>query len=482
MGSDVYDLIVIGGGPAGVSGALGAALFGKRVALVEREARLGGAGINTGTVPSKALRESALVIAGWRSRKLLGVDLTLKRDASVQDFTHHEARVRDTIAAQWEERAASLGVARVRGRAAFDGPHAVRVTNGGGGQTLLHGTFVLIASGSSPLRPAEFCFEHPRVHDSNEILQIVELPKKLAVIGAGVVGAEYAGTFAALGVEVHVIDGRDGLLTFLDRDVSDAITSAMRRMGVQFHWNEKVVACRAPDQGDVVLELESGRELAVTDVLVAAGRSSNTAELNLAAAGLVAGRRGLIEVNSFGQSAVPHIYAAGDVTGPPALAGTGMEQARVAVCHAFDLLGKSISPLLPTGIYTIPEASMVGLTEQAARDAGVEYLVGHAPYSGNARGQLIGDESGFLKLIFRRADMRLLGVHAVGEQATELVHIGLIAMMCDGDADLFNRACFNYPTLGDLYKYAAYDAILQRMGQGQLTGRERSDTRLRSAS
>src|SRR5688500_6945287 len=309
MGSDVYDLIVIGGGPAGVSGALAAALFGKRVALVERDAQLGGAGINTGTVPSKALRESALMIAGWRSRKLLGVDLTLKRDASVQDFTHHESRVRGTIAGQWEERAASLGVARVRGQAAFEGPHSVRVTHGDGGQAVLHGTVILIASGSSPLRPAEFCFDHPRVHDSNEILHIEDLPKKLAVIGAGVVGAEYAGTFAALGVEVHLIDGRDGLLTFLDRDVSDAITAAMERMGVQFHWNEKVVACRAPESGDVVLELESGRELAVTDVFVAAGRSSNTADLNLAAAGLTPGRRGLIEVNSFGQSAVPHVYA-----------------------------------------------------------------------------------------------------------------------------------------------------------------------------
>jgi NAD(P) transhydrogenase len=477
-----FDLVVIGGGPAGASGALGAALFGKRVALIEREARLGGAGINTGTLPSKALRESALVISGWRARKLLGIELHMRRDASVSDFTHHEARVRNTIASQWEDRADTLGVARIRGRAAFDGPHTIRVNHGDdGGQMLLHGTFVLIASGSSPLRPAEFPFDHPRVHDSNEILEIVALPKRLAVIGAGVVGAEYAGTFAALGVEVHVIDGRDRLLGFLDHEISEAITAAMQRMGVQFHWKEKVVACRAPERGEIVLQFESGRELAVTDVLVAAGRSSNTADLNLAAAGLVAGRRGLIEVNAFGQSAVPHIYAAGDVTGPPALAGTGMEQARVAVCHAFGFLEKSMSSLQPTGVYTIPEASMVGLTEQAARDAGEDIIVGRAPYDRNARGQLTGDESGFLKLVFRRADMRLLGVHAVGEQATELVHVGLIALMCGGDAELFNRACFNYPTLGDLYKYATYDAMLQRAGV-QLDVRERSETRLRSAS
>jgi NAD(P) transhydrogenase len=477
-----FDLVVIGGGPAGASGALGAALFGKRVALVEREPRLGGAGINTGTVPSKALRESALVISGWRARKLLGVEFNLRRDVSLRDFTHHEARVRDTIAAQWEQRADALGVVRMRGRAAFDGPHAVRVTDGErAGPTVVRGEYFLIASGSAPLRPAEFPFQHPRVHDSNEILEMGDLPKRLAVVGAGVVGAEYAGTFAALGVEVHVIDGRDRLLGFLDQEVSQAIAAAMQRMGVQFHWNEKVVSCRAPREGDIVLEFESGRELAVTDVLVAAGRSSNTTDLNLSAAGLVPGRRGLIEVNAFGQSAVPHIYAAGDVTGPPALAGTGMEQARVAVCHAFGFLEKSMPPLLPTGIYTIPEASMGGLTEQAARDAGEDVIVGRAPYDRNARGQLIGDESGFLKLVFRRADMRLLGVHAVGEQATELVHVGLIALMCGGDAELFNRACFNYPTLGDLYKYATYDAMLQRAGV-QLDVRERSEARLRSAS
>ena len=482
MSTDVFDLIVIGGGPAGASGALAAALFGKRVALVDCEPRLGGAGINTGTVPSKALRESALVMSGVRARKLLGIDVSLKRNASVDDFTHHESRVRDTIAAQWEERAGSLGVERLQGRAAFDGPNAVRVTTGAGDQTLLNGRFVLIASGSSPLHPKEFCFDHPRVHDSNEILEIVELPKKLAVVGAGVVGAEYAGTFAALGVEVHVVDGRDALLPFLDHEISEAITTAMCRAGVRFHWNEKVVSCDAPDRGDIVLRFESGNELTVTDVLVAAGRSSNTAELNLAAAGLTPGRRGLIEVNTYGQSAVPHIYAAGDVTGPPALAGTGMEQARVAVCHAFGLLDKSMSPLLPTGIYTIPEASMVGLTERAAREAGEDVIVGRAPYSRNARGQLIGDESGFLKLVFRRADMRLLGVHAVGEQASELVHVGLIALMCDGDAELFNRTCFNYPTLGDLYKYATYDAMLQRMGHASLDVRDPSPVALRSAS
>jgi len=348
------------------------------------------------------------------------------------------------------------------GNASFGDSHTVRVVDTAGQEIWLNGKTILVATGSSPVRPPEFPFEHPRVHDSDEILEITTLPKKLAVVGAGVIGAEYACTFAALGVEVHVVDGRTALLPFLDHEISAAIAKGMREHGVQFHWNELVVHCAVRDQGEVALGLSSGKELTVTDVLVAFGRSSRTAELNLPAAGLTPGNRGLIQVNAVYQTEVPHIYAAGDVIGPPALAATSMEQARVAVLHAFGILKKESPSLLPTGIYTIPEASMVGQTEQAVKQAGIDYLIGRATYSQNPRGCLIGDEHGFLKLIFRRDDLRLLGVHAVGEQATELVHVGLMAMIAGGDADMFNRACFNYPTLGDLYKYASYDAMVQR--------------------
>jgi len=352
---------------------------------------------------------------------------------------------------------------RFHGTAAFVDPHTVRVVDPSGAETLLRGEKILVATGSSPMRPPEFPFEHPRVHDSNEILEIAELPKSLAVVGAGVVGAEYACTFAALGIEVHLIDGRDTLLPFLDHDVSKAITAAMTLSGIVFHWKERVVACDAPASGDVALSLTSGERLGVSDVLVAAGRSSNTDDLNLPAAGLVPGPRGLIVVNDMFQSSVAHIYAAGDVVGPPALAATGAEQARVAVCHALELIEKVSATLLPTGIYTIPEASMVGMTEQAARDAGIDCVIGRADYAENPRGRLIGDDRGFLKLVLQASDLAILGVHAVGDQATELIHIGLIAMLGGATADLFNRACFNYPTLGDLYKYAAYDAMLKGM-------------------
>ncbi len=267
---------------------------------------------------------------------------------------------------------------------------------------MLRGEKILIATGSSPLRPPEFPFEHPRVHDSDEILEIGALPKNSRGGRRGRGRSEYAGTFAALGVEVHLVDGRDSLLGFLDREISANIERAMAADGVRFIWKEKVTRCDAPPTGDVTLTLSSGATLAVSDVLVAAGRQSNTADLNLAAAGLTPGKRGLVKVDAQCRTEVPHIFAAGDVIGPPALAATGMEQARVAMCVAFEFDYKDVvAPILPTGIYTIPEASMAGETEESLKEKGIDYVVGRARYADNPRGQIIGDESGFLKLIFR---------------------------------------------------------------------------------
>jgi NAD(P) transhydrogenase len=454
-----FDAVVIGGGPAGICGANTAGIFGKRVALVEKLREVGGAGINTGTIPSKTLRETALALSGMRSRKLFGVDLSLRREATVADFMRHKATVSANERRWREEQMRTYNVERFQGAATFVDPNTVRVAP----DTLLRGERILIATGSSPVRPAEFPFDHSRVHDSDEILEIGALPKTLAVVGAGVIGAEYACTFAALGVDVHVIDGRDSLLGFLDREISENIQSAMTAAGVHFIWKEKVTRCEAPPTGDVTLTLTSGATLAVNDVLVAAGRQSNTADLNLAAAGLTPGKRGLIKVDAQCRTEVPHIFAAGDVIGAPALAATGMEQARLAMCVAFGFDYKDVvAPILPTGIYTIPEASMAGETEESLKAKGIACVVGRARYADNPRGQIIGDETGLLKLIFARDDMRLLGVHVVGEQATELVHIGLVAMMSNSGAELFNRTCFNYPTLGDLYKYATYEAILKQ--------------------
>lgn len=464
MAQRSYDVVVIGGGPAGTVAANVSAIFGARVALVEKQHALGGAGINSGTLPSKTLRETALALSGWRSRQLFGVDLSLRREATVADFTRHCAQVvlgeRDMV----EGRLSRSGVTCFQGSASFVDPHTVRVTTDDGGDVHLRGDQIIIATGSQPWRPPEFPFADDRVHDSDELLKIDVLPKRLVVVGAGVIGSEYASTFAAMGVETHVVDTREVLMPFLDAEVSRALAYAMTVNGVRFHWRERVVGCDTSRPDEVLVTLESGATLACDALLVCAGRASQTEQLNLTAAGITPGDRGLIPVDEHFRSEVPHIYAAGDVVGPPALAATGMEQARVAACHARGVAAKTdVATLLPTGIYTIPEASMAGETEQSLRERGVAYVVGRARYAESPRGRIIGDDSGFLKLIFRRDDLRLIGVHVMGEQATELIHVGLTAMILEADAQLFNRICFNYPTLGDLYKFATYDAF-QKLG------------------
>jgi NAD(P) transhydrogenase len=454
-----YDLVVIGAGPAGEKGALFAAAFGKRVALVERSPLLGGAVANTGTLPSKTLRETALALSGLRARDLHGVDLSLRRTASVADFMHHEQRVSALEQVRVLEYLSRARVEVVRGRAAFADARTVVADTGTGRRRLTADAF-LIATGSSPRRPKPFAFADPRVADSDEILRLECLPRRLAVIGAGVIGSEYACTFAALGVEVHLVDGRDQLLPFLDGEVSRALADGMRGLGITFHWNEKVAACDSPEAtGDLHLRFESGKTLDADTVLVAAGRVSNTADLTLEAAGVAVGEHGVIPVDEHFRTSVPHIYAVGDVIGFPALAATSMEQGRAAVSHAFALgLRKEVTHLLPYGVYTIPEVSMAGETEESLTKQGIPYVAGRAFYRENARGSILGDRDGFLKLLFHRGDRKLLGVHVLGEQAAELVHVGLMAMHAGAGWDLFNVVCFNYPTLGWLYQRAAYDA------------------------
>lgn len=456
-----YDLVVIGGGPAGVSGARTAAAHQKSVALVNSDEKLGGAGINTGTLPSKTLRETALALSGIQARKLHGVDLSLRREATVADFLRHEQNVKtvfNTTLRHWTD---ALNIDFYFGAGSFGDAHTVCVSSPSDGHIEIRGDKVLIATGSSPLRPSIFPFSQPHVYDSDTILQLDRLPKSLAVVGAGVVGTEYACTFAALGVQVHLIDGRDVILPFLDSEVSHALAEAMERNGIMLHRRERVLKCEATDADRITLTLASGGELAVEAVLVAAGRTSNSMQLNLAAAGITTGDHGLVQVDEFYRTTTANIYAAGDVIGFPALASTGLEQGLRAIGHAFNLRVRSGPPkLLPTGIYTIPEVSMVGETEKSLIEHRVDYVIGRAAYENNVRGRIIGD-AGFLKLLFRRSDMKLLGVHILGEHATELAHIGMIAMMFDATVDLFDDACFNLPTLSELYKEAAYDASLQ---------------------
>jgi NAD(P) transhydrogenase len=458
---NVYDLAVIGAGPAGIVGATTAASLGARVVLIDRYGDLGGAGANTGTVPSKTLRETALSLSGIRSRDLYGVDLSLRREATVADLMRREHAVKKALNRTLAQIVEASSVELIVGDAQFEDAHTIAIRSGAT-WSLVHAERTLISTGSSPYRPAGFPFDAPGVYDSDTILELNTIPKSLAVVGAGAVGSEYACTFGALGAKVHLIDSREVLLPFLDSEVSAALTRAMGGSGIELHWGERVAECNYAGD-EITLTLQSGRIVHTEAVLVAAGRRSNTKCLNLGAAGLAAGERGDLKVDEHYRTAVPHIYAAGDVIGFPGLASTGMQQARRAMTVAFGGAGDlPAREILPSAVYTIPEVAMAGDTEQTVQAAGVDYVVGRARYADNPRGCIIGEKEGFLKLIFRREDLKLLGVHAIGELASELVHIGLIAMTADCDATVFGELSFNVPTLGALYQDATWRLINER--------------------
>jgi NAD(P) transhydrogenase len=454
-----YDLIVIGSGPAGEKGAAQAAYFGKRVALIERESVPGGACVNTGTIPSKTLRESALHLSGFRQRGFRNsVELTVK-SISVADFMYRKQLVLEKEWAHIDENLRRHHVDRYFGTARFVSPTQIAVKNALG-EERIEGSVILIATGSAPYRPASVPFDDDAICDSDTILQIDAIPSSLAVVGAGVIGCEYASIFAALGCEVHLTDSRSALLPHMDREIVRVLLGELQnRLGVTLH-----LACEVRDiekcEGKVSLTMRNGQCIVVDKVLYAAGRSSNTAALDLDAAGVKTGNRGLILVNESYQTNVPNIYAAGDVIGFPALASTSMEQARVAMVHAFDLKYKTrVAPTLPYGIYTIPELSTIGLTEDECRDKGIPHEVGRAYFRGNARGQIIGDTKGMIKLVFDPESLKIHGVHIVGENASELVHVGMMVMQLGGTINAFIESVFNFPTLGEAYKYAAYDGL-----------------------
>jgi NAD(P) transhydrogenase len=459
MSRDAFDLIVIGSGPAGEKGAAQAAYFGKRVALVERERRLGGAGVNTGTLPSKTLRETALYFSGLRQRGLYGIDYSIKRELTVPDFMYRKDHVVRSMWAMIDANLERHRIELVPGYGEFEDPHTLRVTNMDGGVRRLSAPVILIATGSYPNWPEGVARDPERLYDSDSILQMDRIPSSLAVVGAGVIGCEYATMFRAMGVEVSLLCGQDRLLPFLDEELSEQLRAQVSRLGLSVVLNESVDAVDL--SGSLVrLVLRGGGRLEVERVLFATGRMGATHGLGLERVGIGVGPRGHLKVNENYQTEVPHIYAAGDVIGFPALASTSMEQARVAMCHAFELKYKSrVSSLLPMAVYTIPEIAAVGETEQSCRQKGIACCVGRARYQDNSRGQIIGDASGLIKLVFSSDDQRLLGVHIVGEMASELVHVGQGCLHFAGTIDYFIQAVFNYPTLAEAYKYAAYDGL-----------------------
>jgi len=455
---ETFDLVVIGCGPAGEKAGAQAAYFSKRVAVIERAPVVGGSCINSGTVPSKTLRESALYFSGLKQRGLYGIDYSLKENLTVHDFMHHEREVVEMERKRILKNLELHGIELIRGQAAFEDAHTLAVTNGKETRRI-RGDMILIATGSKPHRPPEIVFDDVHVFDSDTFLQMDRIPKSLAVIGGGVIGCEYASIFMALGVQVTLADGRDRLLPFLDAEIAERLRDRLACLGMSFLLEERPVKVEHIP-GGVRLIMKSGKVLNAESVLFAAGRRAAVDGLALDRAGLSVGSRGYIEVDENYRTAVQHIYAAGDVIGFPALASTSMEQGRMAICHAFSFQYKRrVASMLPMGIYTIPEISAAGETEETCKEKNIDYVVGRAKYENNARGHITGDTAGMLKLIFTRADKKLVGVHVIGENATELIHIGTMVLARGLTIDEFIEQVFNYPTLSETYKYAAYDGL-----------------------
>jgi NAD(P) transhydrogenase len=469
---DNYDLVVIGSGPAGEKGAAQAAYFGKRVCVIEKEPEPGGAGVHTGTLPSKTLRETALFLSGYRQRELYGLRVSLDTKLAVPRLLSRKDTVRDQEVARIRWNLDRHGVKLVRGRARVVDPHAVDVETEDG-TARLGAEFILVATGSVPHHPNHIPFEDPDVDDSDTILGIDRLPESLTVLGGGVIGCEYASMFAALGVRVTLVETRGELLSFLDAEISEALRVALVKLGVDVRLRatpgavrrvgDRIVAIIAPASppGAGPSETPAGAtEIASDKLLYAAGRNGATAGLGLEALGVAITNRGAVEVDHEFRSSVPSIFAAGDVIGFPALASVSMEQARVAVCRAFGFTYKqAVGPILPYGVYTIPEVSCVGLSEEDARAKGTEVVCGKGRYELNTRARIVGDADGFVKLVFERATRRLIGAHFIGERATELVHIGQAVIALGGTVETLIELVFNHPTLSECYKYAAYDAL-----------------------
>jgi NAD(P) transhydrogenase len=455
-----YDLVIIGAGPAGEKAAAQAGYFGKRVLVVEAESEPGGAAVHTGTLPSKTLRETALYLSGHRARKLYGVAVELDQSATLQ----HLMSRKDAIAAA-ESRSFRANFNRHRveythGIGRFADPHTVEIDTSDG-ERRVTADFILLTTGSKPHRPKDIDFSDAWIHDSDEILEIEALPTSMTILGGGVIGCEYACMFAALGVKITLVDARPEILPFLDVEIINRLCTAMRHLGIELVQGRRWLHVRRVEDG-VETELADGTLLGSQQLLFAAGRTGASSGLRLENAGLEADSRGYIPVDAQFRTKVPHILAAGDIIGFPALASVSMEQGRVAVCQAFGFTYKqAVASAMPYGIYTIPEVSSFGETEETCKEKGIDYVAGRALYADNPRGKITGDLEGVTKLVVERKTRRLLGVHVIGERASELVHIGQVAILLGGTVDIFIDMVFNYPTLGDSYKYAAYQCLAE---------------------
>lgn len=453
-----YDILIVGSGPAGQHAAWQAARMGKRAAIIERKPRLGGAGLQTGTFPSKALRE----VAYLASRTGGGMRQALPDSSNAFGLLADAVRRKDMIIAQQEaailRRLLRSGVALIPGEASFVDAHTLQVRDSGGERTI-SGDVIVLATGSRPRRPADVPFDKQTVLDSTSILHLSRLPRTLLVVGGGVIACEFAAIFAALGVRVTVVDSHAQLLEYLSADLVAVLAESLLGMGVEFHMGQRVAQIRS-ESGAVHTELQNGQQFQTDTLLYALGRQPNIELLQVERAELALDN-GWLAVDENFRTSLPHVYAVGDLIGRPALAATGMEQGRAAVLHAFGGEQHVMAENLPMAVYTIPEISCVGKTEREASEAGIPCITGRAQFRDSARGQIIGDTQGLLKLVVDARNGRLLGVHIVGEQASELVHIGQLVMNLDGTVHDLVSNVFNYPTLAECYKLAALDCVHQ---------------------
>ena len=453
-----HDFVIIGSGPAGRRAAIQAAKLGRSVLVIEKGRRVGGVSVHTGTIPSKTLRETVLNLSGWRERGFYGSAYRVKKDIQAKDLMARLHMTLDHEVDVLEHQFARNGVVTMAGAARFVGPHEIAVTLANGDVRVVTGGKILIAVGTRPFRPADVPFNGATVLDSDEIVDISRLPRSLTVVGGGVIGIEYATIFSALDVAVSLVESRTTFLEFIDHEIIEDFTHQLRDRGMAIRFGSKVARIACEDGAPVTI-LENGRRLRSEMLLYAAGRVGATDSIDLEACGLVAGERGRLTVDPVTfQTAVPHIYAAGDTIGFPSLASTSMEQGRIAACHAFDIAMPPAPEFYPYGIYAVPEISSVGMSEEEVRRRNIPYECGIARFRETSRGHIMGLSTGMMKMIFSQKTKRLLGVHIVGEGATELIHIGQAVLNLHGTLDYFIENTFNYPTLAEAYKIAALDA------------------------
>ena len=459
MEANEYDLVVIGSGPAGQKGAICAAKMRKKVAIIDRKTTIGGVCVHTGTIPSKTLREAVLYLSGFRQRTFYGRGYVVKDRISMRDLSF---RAQAVMAREIEVIKSQLRrnyVTTLEGDARLLDANTVEVKSEDGSQ-LVRGHHLLIACGTRPAHHADIPIDGQRIFDADQVHGLEEIPRDLIIVGAGIIGLEYASMFAALGVKVTLVNQFPVLLDFVDREIVESLCFQLRQLGAVFRLGEKVVSVGFDEERDrVFAKLASGKNIHGQGLLYTIGRQANSDLLNLESAGLKADARGKLSVNEYFQTTVPHIYAAGDVIGFPALASTSMEQGRLASCHMFGKPGRMPPNLIPYGIYTIPEISMVGQTEEQLTRDNINYEVGLARYAELAKGQMLGDEQGFLKLVFDPDSLKLLGVHAIGDRAAEIIHIGQVVLTLGAGVEYFRDAVFNYPTLAEAYKVAALDGL-----------------------